>query len=344
VTATASPQIQNSDVQAFPAMMQMITGYWVSVCIYVAAKLGVADVLSGQQALSVAELAKQVQANEDYLYRILRALAGVGIFKELAGKRFEQTAFSDLLRADVPGSMRGIALMMGEEHYRAWGHLFESVKTGKRPFEAVYGMPVFEYFQKNSEASEIFNDAMTGFASNLHAAVVAAYDFSGFQKIVDVGGGHGALLSVILKNYPKLQGVLFDLPHVVQGASLAQDLKERIEIVGGDFFQSVYTGGDVYILSTVIHDWDDAAAVKILRNVHAAMPDSGILLLSENVVEPDNQPSPAKFLDINMLVMTEGGRERSSEEYRELFRGAGFELTRTIPTPAGLYVIEGIKR
>lgn len=344
MTTTAAPQVQNQGVQGFPAMMQMITGYWVSISIYVVAKLKIADLLQTGQPIAVADLARQAQVNEDYLYRIMRALAGVGIFKESEGKRFTQTALSELLRSDVRGSMHGIAVMMGEEHYQAWGHLLESVRTGNRPFEAVYGMPVFEYFEKNPQAGEIFNSAMTGFAASMHSAIVATYDFSAFKTLVDVGGGHGMLLSTILEKTPGLRGVLFDLPHVVQGACIPESLNSRVEIVSGDFFKSIYAGADAYILSTVIHDWADDLAITILKNIHAAMPDHAMLLLSENVVEPDNQPSPAKFLDINMLVMTEGGRERSSEEFRALFQKAGFELKRIIPTPSGVCVLEGVKR
>jgi hypothetical protein len=343
-TTTPAPQIQNQDVQGFPAMMQMITGYWVSMSIYVVAKLKIADRLQAEQPTPVSDLAKQAGANEDFLYRLMRALAGVGIFKESDGKCFTQTPLSQLLRSDVRGSMHGIAVMMGEEHYQAWGHLLESVRTGNRPFEMVYGMPVFEYFEKNPQAGEIFNSAMTGFASAIHGAIVATYDFSAFKTLVDVGGGHGMLLSTILEKNPALRGVLFDLPHVVQGACIPEALKNRAEIVGGDFFQSVYAGADAYILSTVIHDWADDQAISILKHIHAAMPAQATLLLSENVVEPDNQPSPAKFLDINMLVMTEGGRERSGEEFRVLLQKAGFELKRIIPTPSGICVLEGIKR
>lgn len=342
-TTTAASCQEIADVQVFPAMMQMITGYWVSSCVYVAAKLGVADLLENGP-LTVAELSQRLSVHQDSLYRVLRALSGVGVFRESAGQRFEQTPFSNALRTAVPGSVRSIAIMMGEEHYNAWGNLLEGVKTGNRPFEAVYGMPVFEYFQNHPESSEIFNGAMTSFASNMHSAVVKAYDFSGFKQIVDVGGGHGRLLSVILENTPNLSAVLFDLPHVVEGAVIPEHLRPRFELASGDFFHAVHGGGDAYILSTVIHDWDDERALKILKNIHAAMAENGTLLLVENVVEGDNQPGIGKLLDVNMLVMTEGGRERSVEEYKALYSQAGFELNRIIPTPSGVSIIEGQKR
>lgn len=341
--AQKTPSEQAEQMQHFGAMMQMITGYWTTASIYAAARLGIADLLQ-LGSLSVKDLSIRTETNEDYLYRLLRALSGMGIFQELPEKRFEQTPMSRLLAADCPNSIRGMAMMMGEEHYQVWGNLLKALKTGDRAFETTFGLPIFDYLQKHPESGEIFNAAMTGFASTMHRAVVNVYDFSPFHTLVDVGGGHGALLSSILQEYPKLEGVLFDLPHVTAGATIPVVIKDRFTAVGGDFFQAVHPGADAYILSTVIHDWSDELSLKILKNIHAAMPEKGTLLLVENVVESDNQPSFAKFLDINMLLMTEGGRERSSEEYRALYEVAGFELTRIIPVHNQFAVIEGRKR
>jgi len=207
-------------------MMQMITGYWVSASIYAAVKLGVPDLLE-MGPLDYQDLAKRTECNADYLYRVLRALSGVGIFHELPDKSFEQTPLSRMLTSDLPGSMRSIALMMGEEHYHVWGNLYHSLKTGNRAFEATYGMPVFEYFEKNPAAAETFNGAMTGFATGMHRAALAVYDFSRFPTLVDVGGGHGALLTSILRQHPQVSGVLFDLPHVVAGACIPADRSEE---------------------------------------------------------------------------------------------------------------------
>ncbi|MCE3236189.1 MAG: methyltransferase [Vampirovibrio sp.] len=343
MSATISETPNPTANQGFQTLMPMITGYWVSACIYAAAKLQVADLLKNGP-VAVGRLAEQCSVNEDYLYRVLRALAGLGIFHETADRQFEQTTLSNLLRADVEGSMHSIAVMMGEEHYHTWGRLLQSMQSGDQAFETLYGMPVFDYFEKNPEPSKTFNNAMTGFASNVHRAVVSAYDFSTFHTLVDVGGGHGALLTAILEKNPTLKAILFDVAHVVAGARIPQTLASRFETASGDFFQAVPTGGDAYILSTVIHDWSDELSLKILRNIHTAMPANGTLLLVEHVVEPDNQPSMGKLLDINMLLMTQGGRERSSAEYRELYRQAGFELTRIVPTPSGVCVIEGKKQ
>lgn len=343
--ATSTAPSADAQTQAFRGLMQMITGYWVSQCLYVAAKLGIADLLEdGPKPVSL--LAERTATHPDHLYRVLRALAGVGVFAESEHRTFSQTPLSALLASEAPGSMRWMAMMMGEEHYQVWGRLLETLKRGDdNAFEVIYGSNFFDYLETHPESAETFNRAMTGFASGMHSAVVAQYDFSGFKSLVDVGGGHGALISGILERYPQLNGVLFDLPHVVSGAeSRKARLGDRLSLVGGDFFKSVHPGGDAYILSTVIHDWSDELSVQILKNIHQAMPDGGTLLLVENVVEPDNRPSPAKFLDINMLVMTVGGRERSSEEWRELCEAAGFELSRIIPTSTGICVIEGKKR
>jgi len=341
--AQENPEQANKQAHNFVSMMQMITGYWVSACIYAVAKLGIADLLS-LGALPIEDLAQRTQTDSDALYRVMWALSSVGVFHELPQKRFEQTPFSALLVSDIPGSVRYMAIMMGEEHYQVWGNLLTSLKTGDRAFETVYGMPVFEYFQKNPESGEIFNNAMTGFASGMHSAVVNVYDFSRFQTLVDVGGGHGALLTNILHRFPNLKGILFDLPHVGEHAPIATELAGRLQTVSGDFFLPSLPGADAYILSTMIHDWSDELSLKILKNIHTAMSDNGTLLLVENVVEADNQPHFGKFLDINMLLMTEGGRERTSAEYRALYQQAGFELTQIIPTNSRICIIEGRKR
>lgn len=335
--------LQRPPTDGFNAIMQMVTGYWTSACIYTVAKLGIPDLLQSG-ALGIEALAQRTGTHADYLYRVMRAVSGLGVFRELPDKIFEQTSLSLLLASHTPGSMRSMAIMLGEEHYQVWGYLLNSLKAGDRAFETVYGMPVFEYFQKNPESGEIFNAAMTGFASGMHSAVAGVYDFSKFTTLIDVGGGHGALITHILRQFPKLQGVLFDLPHVVSGAPIAPELSSRFMKVSGDFFQAVHPGGDAYILSNVIHDWSDQLALKVLRNIYTAMPKQGTLLLVEHIVESDNQPATAKFLDINMLLMTEGGRERSRAEYAILFKQAGFEPTQIVSTPAGVCVLEGIKR
>jgi O-methyltransferase domain/Dimerisation domain len=304
MNSTTLSQPSQKEAAAFPMMMQMMTGFWGTQCIYVAAKLTLPDLLANGPK-SAEALASEAQANPAFLYRVLRALAGMGIFEETQPGTFKNTPLSDLLKT-ASTSLRAFALMMGEEHYQAWGKLVEGVQSGQAPFELTYGMPVFEYFAQNARPSEIFNQAMTSFAAGVHSAAAHCYDFSGFKTLVDVGGGHGKLLETLLSQNPALKGILFDLEHVIAGAQVLKDqFGERVSLVGGDFFQSVASGGDAYILSTVIHDWSDDLALKILRNIHAAMPAQATLLLVEHVIEVDNRPSMGKMLDINMLAMTQ---------------------------------------
>lgn len=339
-TPTTTPSAETTR-----SFLQMTTGYWVTQALYVAAKLGIADLLkNGPQPITA--LAATLEAHEDFLYRVLRTLCSVGVFEETGEKTFQLSPMAQLLRSDVPQSFRHTVIMLGEEHYMAWGHLKNSVLSGKLPFESVYGMPVFEYFEKHPEAGETFNRAMTEFSANINSAIGGVYDFSPFKTVVDIGGGHGRLLAGILQNNPHLRGILFDLPHVLAGAPAFLEqagVAERCDLQSGDFFQSVAAGGDVYVLSHIIHDWSDELATRILISVHHALNENGRVLVVEDIVEPGNTPCMAKFMDLNMLVMTPGGRERTEAEYRNLFATAGFTLSRIIPTPSGISVVEGIK-
>jgi hypothetical protein len=232
-------------------------------------------------------------------------------------------------------------------HFRVYGEMLSTVQTGQPAAEKVVGMPVFEYFVQNPELSEIFNNAMTAFSESVVPAVLQAYDFSGIDVLVDVGGGHGALLTAILREYPHMRGVLFDVPHVVAGA------KPRIETLGlsgrcrteaGDFFTAIGAAGDAYIFKHIIHDWDDDRALTILRNTRAAMGEKrGRVILLESVLQPGNAPDLGKLTDLEMLMMV-GGRERTADEFAALFDRAGFEMTRVVPTASRLQVIEAIRR
>lgn len=328
------------------AMLQMIVGFWVARSIYAAAKLGLADHVK-DQAKTAAELAKVTGADTPSLYRLLRALAGVGIFSEDTAGRFAQTPLSETLRSDVPGSLRYFAMTeLGEEHFPAWGNLLHSVKTGAIAFDHTFGMPVWEFYAQHPENAKIFNEAMTNLTIVVNEAVLAGYDFSSIRKLVDVGGGHGRLLMSILKTNPSMSGVLFDAPSVVEGAGpqmAVEGLSGRCELRSGDFFQSVPEGGDAYILKWIIHDWDDARATTILKNCHRAMAANGKLLLVESVIPPGNEPFIGKFMDLNMLVMT-GGRERTAEEFRTLLSAAGFQRIRILPTASPVSIIEGAKQ
>jgi len=323
--------------------MKLVTGTWVSQAISVAAKLGVADKLAAGPR-SADDLAVDCACHARSLYRLLRALASIGIFSELPDRRFQLTPLAEDLRSDSSHSMRYAAIMLGEpHHYGAWGNLHGAVQSGGIAFNEVFGVPVFEYFDRNAEADDVFNRAMTELSRNAHFAIIDAYDFSHIETLVDVGGGYGALLSAILLANPHLQGVLFEQPHVIdEGSSYLESsgAADRIRTAPGDFFQAVPEGGDAYILSTVIHDWNDDESVQILQNIRRAIRPEGRLLLVEQVLQGPNASDFGKFADLNMLVMT-GGGERTEAEFRELYARAGFELLRIIPTRSSSAIIEG---
>jgi SAM-dependent methyltransferase len=326
-------------------MLQLFSGLWISQAIHVAAKLGLPD-LVGNQPKTIAELAYASNTHAPSLYRLLRGLASVGVFTEVENGQYASTPLSETLRKDAPGSLRGFAIAgLGQEHYKAWGNLLHSVQTGDIAFDNFFGQSLWEYYAWHPEESAVFNDAMTGWTESVNAALIAAYDFSGYDKVVDIGGGHGALLAAILKTNPKMHGVLFDLPQVAEGAAArlsAEGVRGRCKIDGGDFFQAVSTGGDAYVMKFIIHDWEDEKSIKIMKNIHRAMADGGKLILLEQIVPAGNGPSPAKWMDLNMLVMT-GGCERTEMEFAELFAAAGFKLNRVVPTDSPFYVIEAIR-
>jgi hypothetical protein len=314
-------------------LLEKITGYWVSQAVYVAAKLGVADRL-GTAPRPVAQLATEVAAQPEALYRLMRALASVGIFAETEPQHFALTPLAQQLRADHPTSLRAVALLCGDLQYQAWGDLLHSARTGACAYEHQTGIPFFDHLKREPEAARTFTAAMTSFLQSIPRSVIEVYDFSRFRKVVDVGGAQGTLIAAVLDANPALSGVLFDLPHVVaqaRPAIEAANLSGRCALVGGDFFESVPSGGDLYILSTIIHDWDDERSVRILENCRAAMAPGARLLLVEMVIEPGNEPFFGKWLDLHMLVM-HGGRDRTRAEYERLLERAGFRLQQVIPT------------
>ncbi len=338
-------EIGNAAPQQTPPdaiLMQMIFGALMQQCICVAAKLGIADLLA-EKPQTTAELSTETSTHEQSLYRVLRTLAGAGIFAENADRKFELTPLAALLRSESPNSMRDFAIMMGGDwNWRNLGELMHCVKTGGSAQEKVYGMGSFEYFSQNAEAGEIFNRAMTSFSLAAVPAIVEAYDFSSIGKLVDVGGGHGLLLAGILKANPQVQGVLSDMPYVIEGAGELlekEGVSSRVELASSDIFQSVPAGGDAYMMKHIIHDWDDEHSIKLLRNIRTAMNENGKVLIIEMVIPEGNEPSPSKILDIQMLV-SESGKERTEDEYQKLLEASGFRLTRIVPTKSPLSVIE----
>jgi O-methyltransferase domain/Dimerisation domain len=324
-------------------LLQMLFGAVAQRSVYVAARLGIPDLLR-ERPRSAEELATSTGVHAPSLYRLLRTLASMGVFTEIAERRFELTPISGLLRSDAPDSLRDFALMMGEDWmWQAWGELPYSVSTGGVAHEKAQGMSSFEYFQKNGAAGKVFNAAMTNFTRAVIPVLLEAYDFSGINVLADVAGGHGLLLASILKANPHLRGVLLDLPFVIEGARtlLAEEgVGDRVEAVPGNFFESVPGGADAYMMKHILHDWDDESSIRILRNVRAAMSGKGRVLIVEMVVPEGNEPHPSKALDILMLLM-EGGKERTREEYGALLETSGFRLTRVVPTKSPYCVIEG---
>lgn len=323
---------------------RMLTGYWISQALYVAAKLGLPDLLQ-EGPRTADDLAPAAQTRPRPLYRLLRALASVGVFAEDDRRRFSLTPLADCLRSDVPGSQRAMAITAGEIFYHAWAELLYSVQTGNVAFEKVYGLPLFEYLSTHPELARLFDETMVGVHGRETAAMLAVYDFSDLRVLADIGGGNGSVLTTVLQRYPDMRGILFDLPGVAERARVnieAAGLANRCRVVGGSFFDSVPGAADAYLLRHIIHDWDDEKATRILGNVHRALAPGGKLLVVESVVPPGNDPSFAKLLDLAMLVLP-GGEERTEEEYRQLYEAAGFRLTRIVPTAAGVSIMEGRK-
>lgn len=324
--------------------MQMLLGKFVSKAMSVAAQFGFADALADGPH-TAETIALRCHTNPDATWRLLRALAAVGVFEKTGPRSFGNNAVSSTLRKDLPGSMHAMAVWLNcPTGWDAWGELGTSVKTGGSAAEVLWGGDVFHaMMNQRPDDFAIFNDAMTGFSAIVAGAVVAAYPFEGVSHIVDIGGGHGGLLAAILAAHPNMQGVLFDLPGVVAGAGHAFDVAGvagRVQKVGGDFRESVPVGADTYIMKHIIHDWDDATCIELLRACRNAMSRGGRVLVVDQVVTDGPESTPAKLLDLEMLVMTPGGRERSADDFEVLFEAAGLELVRIVPTQSPVCVIE----
>jgi len=337
----SAPVQQPSQPPAAAQMLQIISGFWISRAVYVIAKLGIPDLLkSGPK--TAGELAAATKMHAPSLYRMLRALASVDIVSS-QGEQFALTPLSETLVTDAPGSLRWFTVSeLGQEHYPAWGNLMHSVKTGDIAFDHFFGADIWTYFQQNPEDASVFNDSMTGVTAAANEEIMTKYDFSGFKKVVDIGGGHGGLITSILKKNSHVRGVLFDAPQVIEGARPkieAAGVADRCETVSGDFFKSVPTGGDAYVMKWIIHDWDDQKAITILRNCRNEMKPNGKLILVDCVVPETNEPHFSKFIDLNMLVMT-GGKERTEKEFEMLLADAGFKLLRVIPTNVPTSIVE----
>jgi hypothetical protein len=327
------------------ALFQMATGYWVSQAIYVAAKLGIADLLKDEPQTCVA-LAAATESDAPSLFRLMRALASVGVFSHVRGDCFALSRLAESLQTNARASLRAMVITIGEIHYQACGNLLHSVQTGSPAFNNVFGTSLFEYLQENAAAADAFNQGMTNLSSMLAYAILMAYDFAGIFSIVDVGGGEGKLLRKILELNPEMVGAVLDMPRTIETANQKLNSNTcggRCAYIAGDFFDSVPVGADAYLLCGVIHDWDDDQATSILRNCRQAMAKTGRLLLVDMVVPENDATCFSKLLDLNMLVMN-GGRERTEAEFCALLDAADYKLTRIIPTMAPQSIIEAVPK
>ncbi|HEX5037646.1 MAG TPA: methyltransferase [bacterium] len=324
------------------ALLQLTTGVWITQALYVAAALGVADLMKDGPK-SCDDLGRASKSDPASLKRILRLLASFGVFAETSHGTFGLTPMAECLRTDSPQSMRAWATMMGSDwHWKIWGDLLYGAQTGKPAFDHVHGIRPFEWFSQRPEVAGLFNHAMASISSSEIGAILAAYDFSKAKKIVDVAGGNGSLLRPLLQQNKQAGGVLFDMPHVVDTAKEAiekEGLIGRIDIVGGSFFQTVPTGGDLYLLKHILHDFNDKEALAILQNIKRAMSPGAKLLTIEMIIPPGNEPSFGKMVDLEMMLI--GGVERTESEYRNLLTQAGFKTTAIVPTASPVSLIEG---
>jgi hypothetical protein len=320
-----------------------MTGAYVAGAVSCLAQLGIPDLLE-EAPKSVEELAKEIGADPRALHRLMRATASVGVLSEGPDGKFSQTPMSAVLRSNATPSLRSWTIMGGREwHGRGWSNLEYCVRTGKQALEKIYGAHAFDFLKQHPEEGQIFNDAMTELSMIDSPAVCEAYNFEGIRSIVDVGGGHGLLLATILKGNPRLRGILYEVPHVIAGAKNGplKPLLDRCTLASGDMFSSVPDGVDAYIMKHIIHDWPDDGCLQILKACRKGVNSGGRLLVVDSVIQPGNDFSPGKFLDLQMLIFP-SGCERTEKQFRDLFAASGWQLNRIIPTAASDSIVEGV--
>ena len=337
---------QQAASQALPPhaqLIQMGTASWVSAIVYAAAKLGLADQLATGPR-NAAELAGPMRLHAPSLHRLMRSLAGLGILTEGDAQRFALTPLGEALKTGAPGSARSTLIAFGGTFWHGWEEILYSLETGNTGFDKAHGMPLFEYLRQHPADASHFSEAMVGFHGDEPPAVAQAYDFSKFKNVVDVGGATGNLLAAILSSHAGPRGVLFDRPHVVVDAPAllkARGVEDRVTIEAGDFFETVPAGGDVYLLSHIIHDWNEDRCLIILGHCRKAIKPGGRLLIIEMVLPAGDTPHPGKVLDMVMLVFP-GGQERTEAEYASLLGKAGFRLSQVVPTASAVSVVEAV--
>jgi O-methyltransferase domain/Dimerisation domain len=334
---------QSQTPPAHVGILQLVNGAYVAGAVSCLAQLGIPDLVEAAPK-SADELARQTGADPRALHRLMRATAAVGVLSEGPQGKFSQTPMSAVLRSNATPSLRAFAILVGREwHGRGWAHLEYCVRTGKQALDKIYGVPVFDFLRQDAAEGQIFNDAMTELSMIDGPAVAEAYDFEGIGSIVDVGGGHGLLLATILERNPHLRGTLYEVPHVVEGAANGplKGIMERCTLVSGDMFSSVPADADAYIMKHIIHDWPDDLCIQLLKACRKGVNERGRLLVVDNVIQPGNDFSPSKFLDLQMLIFP-GGCERTEKQFRELLAAAGWQLRRIIPTASSVSIVEGV--
>ncbi|WP_394830815.1 hypothetical protein LVJ94_30330 [Pendulispora rubella] len=335
---------QHSVEQPDVALLELVAGVWLGPALYAVTSLGVADAIRNGSR-HIEDIARTVGANSDALYRVMRALTASHVFEESAPRTFTNGSIGKLLESDTSGSMRALVLLPPQ----GGREMVHSVKTGESAFEHKHGMSLFDYLEKNPKSLKIHADAMNAMAGRFARAFLSAYDVAPFRTVVDVGGGQGAILREILQIHSRVRGILYDLPNAIAAATPkmhASGLAERCTCVPGNFFESVPAGGDLYLLSSVIHDWDDERAVRILKNCRSVLSDNQRLILLERIIpnEADERGGAAStmLLDLMLLVTSTGGRERTEDEFRALLARADLRLNRTISTDSLVHVIEAV--
>jgi len=324
-------------------LADLIMGFVPAQAVAVAAELGIADILA-RGPMTAEQLAASTHSHPHTLFRLLRYLASLGIFQADENNRFNLTPMASLLLSDTKDSMRSMARIMGRAGPPSTNHLIDAVRSAKNPFEEAFGKSLFTFLGEHPEDAGLFDAAMNGFHGGETEAMLEAYSFAGISTLADIGCGNGSLLKATLNRYPKLRGLFFDQPHVIERARAGIDasgLGDRYQLQSGSFFEAVPGGADAYLLRHIIHDWNDEDSLRILRNVRTAIPQTGRLLLVEMVVPVGNDPSIAKNFDMVMMLFPLHGLERTEDEYRQLLRSAGFDLSQITPTASPVFVIDG---
>ena len=323
-------------------LLSLVSGEWIAKSLYTAAELDIAGyLLDGPK--DVQELALLTKCKEENLYRLLRMLASVGIFYEGENRQFSNTETSQLLAKEHPQSLHSLTLFFSQEMSHSWDRLLDCLREGKPAFDLSFGQPVFSYFRENKQAAMQFNAAMREKSRAVIGSCLQSFDFSEYKSVYDIGGGMGHFISALLSSYPEIHGVLYELPEVITIATKFLGGAERCSLVSGDFFQSVPKNGEAYLLKSILHDWNDADALKILEKCHEAMSNDSKLIIIEPIMIAANQKDHAKIMDVYMMVIT-GGKERTLEDFRNLLFQAGFSIKSVTPTETEFTILEAVRK